>query len=82
LPRFATSPPRRVVAGPRPRTYGQAHRELDADRHAFTPSTHTVDDGHSITEPSYASIENRTGPATNSLPALLVRAGVFRGREL
>jgi hypothetical protein len=62
--------------------HGQAHRELDADRDAFTPSTHTVDDGHSITETSYAYIENRTGPATHSLPELLVRAGVFPGLEL
>lgn len=62
--------------------HGQAHRELDADRDAFTPSTHTVDDGHSITETSYAYIENRTGPATHSLPELLVRAGVVPGIEL
>lgn len=62
--------------------FGQEYRELDADRDAFTPATHIVDPGHAIAESSYTYIENRTGPATHSLPELLVRAGILERVEL
>lgn len=61
---------------------GQDYRELDADRDAFTPVTHTVERGHALAETAYTYIENRTGPATHSLPELLVRAGILDRVEL
>lgn len=61
---------------------GQAFRELDADRDAFTPATHTVERGRALAETAYTFIENRSGPATHSLPELLVRAGVLDRLEL
>lgn len=61
---------------------GQEYRELDADRDAFTPNTHTVERGHALTETAYTYIENRLGPATHSLPELLVRAGILERVEL
>lgn len=61
---------------------GQEYRELDADRDAFTPVTHTVERGHALVETAYTYIENRTGPATHSLPELLVRAGILDRVEL
>jgi hypothetical protein len=61
---------------------GQEYRDLDADRDAFTPTTNTVDRGHALTETAYTYIENRDGPATHSLPELLVRAGIHDRVEL
>lgn len=61
---------------------GQEIRELDADRDAFTPTTHTVERGRALAETAYTFIENRSGPATHSLPELLVRAGVLDRLEL
>jgi hypothetical protein len=54
-----------VVAVPSP---GQEFRELDADRDAFTPTTHTVEQGRGLIETAYTFIENRDGPATQSSP--------------
>jgi hypothetical protein len=61
---------------------GEEFRELDADRDAFTPTTHTVERGQALFETAYTYIENRTGPATHSLPELLVRAGITDRFEL
>ncbi|MDA0256081.1 MAG: transporter [Planctomycetota bacterium] len=61
---------------------GSEHRELDADRDAFTPTTHTVERGRALTETAYTYIDNRSGPATHSLPELLVRAGLSDRFEL
>jgi hypothetical protein len=61
---------------------GSEFRELDADRDAFTPTTHTVERGHALTETAYTYIENRTGPATHSFPEQLVRAGITDRFEL
>jgi uncharacterized membrane protein YfcA len=60
----------------------QEYRELDADRDAFTPMTHTVEFGSALVETAYTYIENRDGPATHSLPELLVRAGILERVEL
>ena len=61
---------------------GHEYRELDADRDAFTPVPHTVERGHALVETAYTYIENRTGPATHSLPELLVPAGILERVEL
>lgn len=60
----------------------QEYREVDADRDAFTPVTRTVEPGRGLVETAYTFIDNRSGPPTNSLPELLVRAGVTDRFEL
>ena len=54
---------------------GQELQELDTDRDAFTPATRPVAVGHVLMESSYAFIDNRSTPATNSFPELLIRRG-------
>lgn len=54
---------------------GQEFQELDTDRDAFTPATRPVAVGRVVVEVSYALIDNRGMPATNSFPELLVRLG-------
>ena len=49
--------------------------DLQTDRDAFTPSTHTVKPGTVLTEGSYVYIDNRSGPPTKSYPELLCRIG-------
>lgn len=61
---------------------GQEHRELDADRDAFTPTTHTVEPSRGLVETAYTYIDNRSGLPTHSLPELLVRAGITDRFEL
>jgi len=56
--------------------------ELHTDRDAFTPATTTVDPGVRLLEASYAWIDNRGTPATNSFPELLVRLGLTERIEL
>lgn len=63
-------------------TDGADHRKLEADRDAFTPTIHTVAPGDALFETAYTYIENRTGPATQSLPELLVRTGLTDRFEL
>jgi hypothetical protein len=58
-----------------PPACAQDFRELDTDRDAFTPATTTVAVGNVLTEASYAFIDNRGTPATNSFPELLIRLG-------
>lgn len=55
--------------------------ELDTDRDAFTPATNTVVPGHLLLESSYAWIDNRGTPPTNSFPELLVRIGATERLE-
>jgi len=43
---------------------GQKNQEIDADRDAFTPTTHTVDAGRWLTETAYTYIQNRSGAPT------------------
>ena len=49
--------------------------DLGTDRDAFTPCTHCVAPGVSLTETSYVFIDNPTGLPTNNYPELLVRLG-------
>ena len=58
------------------------YQELHTDRDAFTPATTTVDAGKRLLEASYAWIDNRGTPATNSFPELLVRLGLTERLEL
>ncbi|MFM1996239.1 MAG: hypothetical protein RLZZ111_626 [Planctomycetota bacterium] len=58
-----------------------AFEELDTDRDAFTPATNTVAAGITLIESSYAWIDNRGTPPTNSLPELLVRIGATERLE-
>jgi hypothetical protein len=57
------------------------YHELETDRDAFTPATTTVAAGQRLLESSYAWIDNRDAPATNSLPELLVRFGAAERLE-
>jgi hypothetical protein len=55
---------------------GRAERaDLGTDRDAFTPCTHCVAPGVSLTEASYVFIDNLTGLPTNNYPELLIRLG-------
>jgi hypothetical protein len=49
--------------------------DLGTDRDAFTPCTHCVDAGVSLTETSYVFIDNSVGLPTNNYPELLIRLG-------
>lgn len=55
---------------------------LQTDRDAFTPATTTIEAGRGLLEASYAWIDNRGTPATNSFPELLVRLGMTERLEL
>lgn len=61
---------------------GQENQDIDADRDAFTPTTHTVEAGHWLTETAYTYIQNRSGAPTNSYPELLLRRGITERFEL
>ncbi len=71
-----------LVLLPGPAGRAAEFRELHTDRDAFTPATTTVEAGHRLLEASYAWIDNRGTPATNSFPELLVRLGVTERIEL
>lgn len=60
----------------------EATHELHTDRDAFTPATTTIEAGQRVLEASYAWIDNRGTPATNSFPELLVRLGMTERVEL
>lgn len=68
-----------ALAGPAPAT---EYHELHTDRDAFTPATTTVDAGQRLLESSYAWIDNRGTPSTNSFPELLLRLGMTQRLEL
>jgi len=70
-----------MLAGAAPAAATEYH-ELHTDRDAFTPATTTVDAGHRLLEASYAWIDNRGTPATNSFPELLIRLGMTERLEL
>ena len=55
--------------------------DLGTDRDAFTPSTHTVDAGTSLSESSYVYIDNLSGGPTNNFPEWLLRVGATENLE-
>jgi hypothetical protein len=55
---------------------------IETDRDAFTPATRTAPVNRWIMESSYSYIDNRSAPATNSFPELLLRYGVMNRLEL
>lgn len=55
--------------------------DLGTDRDAFTPSTHTVDAGTSLSESSYVYIDNLSGGPTNNFPECLLRVGATENLE-
>ncbi len=56
--------------------------DLGTDRDAFTPCTHTVDEGRFLSEASYVYIDNLEGLPTNNFPEWLLRYGVTEEFEL
>ena len=60
----------------------RSHGELETDRDSFTFAPTTTGAHTSILETSYSFIDNRSGPATHSVPEVLLRRGIGDRVEL